>query len=54
MKAKEILDILNCLNNIMELEEYDILILETYNKNLIGFTVNTNKKIIEVTTLEED
>lgn len=54
MNAKDLLNILNCLNTILELNEYNLLLLCSCNENNNGFTVNTSKKIIEITDYEEE
>lgn len=54
MNARDLLNILNCLNDIIELNEYDLLLLCSCNENNIGFTVKTNKKLIEITDYEEE
>lgn len=54
MKAQEFLNILNCLNEILDLHNFNVLILSSCNKNNVGFCVNLHKKIIEITVFEEE
>lgn len=53
MNARDFLSILNCLKNLINLDEYKIVTVSTYNENNSGFCVNTYKKIIEITIIEE-
>ena len=53
MNAQEFLNVLNCLNEILDLHDYNVLILNSCNKNNLGFCVNPHKKIIEITVFEE-
>lgn len=53
MNAQEFLNVLNCLNEILDLHDYNVLILSSCNKNNLGFCVNQHKKIIEITVFEE-
>lgn len=54
MNAQEFLNVLNCLNEILDLHDYNVLILSSCNKNNLGFCVNQHKKIIEITVFEEE
>lgn len=54
MRAKYLLNILECLDSVIELNEYNLLLLYSCNKENIGFIVNTNNKIIEITDYEEE
>ena len=53
MSAQEFLNVLNCLNEILNLREYNVLILSSCNKDNVGFCVNLHKKFIEITVFEE-
>lgn len=54
MSAQEFLNVLNCLNEILNLREYNVLILSSCNKDNVGFCVNLHKKIIEITVFKEE
>lgn len=54
MNAQDIFNKLNCLQDILNLREYKVLILSSYNERNTGFHVNTCDKIIEFTVLEEE
>lgn len=54
MNAQKVLNILNCLKEILDLHEYKVLILCSYNERNTGFCVNTCDKTIEFTILEEE
>lgn len=54
MSAQQFLDLLNCLNEILDLHDFNVLILSSCNKDNVGFCVNIHKKIIEITVFEEE
>lgn len=54
MNAQELLNVLNCLNEILDLHEFNVSIFNSCKKNDVGFCVNLQKKFIEITVFEED
>jgi hypothetical protein len=54
MKANEVLNILKCLNELIDLRDYKIITISTYNERNSGFCVKTCDKIIEITVVEEE
>nr|DAQ51048.1 MAG TPA: hypothetical protein [Caudoviricetes sp.] len=54
MNAQEFLNVLNCLNEILDLHEYKVLVFYSGNESNNGFCVNTSEKTIEITVVEEE